>query len=78
MTLLEATEVKAPADGEWVLCRGMLIHVTEAEIAAVFARAYDKKHRRPRRRIVANIALGKRIGTYRDWPRSNAEVEDES
>ena len=67
------TEVKT---GEWVLCRGMAIHVSEEEIER--AQAAARKNRsstvqRDRMRIVENVALGKRIGTFRDWPRTKDE-----
>lgn len=62
--------------GEWVLCRGQAIHVTEEEIER--AQRAAKKNRsstlvRDRARIVENISLGKRIGTYREWPRCKEE-----
>jgi hypothetical protein len=67
------TEVKT---GEWVLCRGMAVHVTEAEITKAQANARKGRYStvpRSRMRIVENIALGKRIGTYREWPRTKDE-----
>jgi hypothetical protein len=66
------TEVRT---GEWVLCRGQAIHVTEEEIERAIRTANPGKRRVPRdrMRIVENIALGKRIGTYREWPRSQEE-----
>ena len=70
------TEVR---NGELVWCRGQMITVTEEEIAAAMLHGNPKKGRRirsrSRDRIVENIALGKRIGTYRDWPRTKEEAE---
>jgi len=66
------TEVKT---GEWVLCRGMAIHVSEEEIERAMHHGRSRRDRRrySRERIVENIALGKRIGTFRDWPRTKDE-----
>jgi 3-methyladenine DNA glycosylase Mpg len=69
-------EVKQVKQGEWVLCRGQAIHVTAEEIKR--AQMAAKKNRsstlvRDRMRIVENISLGKRIGTYREWPRTKDE-----
>ena len=62
------TEVKT---GEWVLCRGMAILVTAAEIDAALAHGYKQRKNVSRRLIAENIALGKRIGTYRDWSKKD-------
>jgi hypothetical protein len=62
--------------GEWVLCRGMAVHVTEEEIERA-QRAARRNHSstlvRERMLIAHNIALGKRIGTYKEWPRTKDE-----
>jgi hypothetical protein len=65
-------------NGEWVLCRGQAIHVTEEEIARALRQGQSHKYKgkqkaRSRAHIVDNIALGKRIGTYREWPRTKDE-----
>jgi hypothetical protein len=70
---LTTIEVK---NGEWVLCRGQAVFVSEDEIER--AQKAAKKNRsstlvRDRMRIVENISLGKRIGTYREWPRTKDE-----
>jgi len=70
------TEVKT---GEWVLCRGMAIHVSEEEIERAMHHGRSRRVQgsprvRDRERIVENIALGKRIGTFRDWPRTKEEA----
>jgi hypothetical protein len=73
---MTTVEVK---NGEWVLCRGQAVFVSEEEIARAVAadrtvRKYPRRTR-TRLRIVENIALGKRIGTYRNWPRGQGQEE---
>jgi hypothetical protein len=69
------TEVKT---GEWVLCRGMAVHVSEEEIERAMHNGRSrtgtgKRRARDRTRIVENVALGKRVGTFRDW----SQIKDE-
>jgi hypothetical protein len=57
-------------NGEWVLCRGQAIHVTEEEIARALRQGQSHKYKGKQK---ARSRAHKRIGTYREWPRTKDE-----